>query len=184
MRTNREREVRSPGDKLPARITRGGLKRFLDPEAPPQMATTNKSLARNSNGALLIFVMPIIAAGQQAVKSGEMGLMRWRVKMSKFLLLTVCAFGLLLSSPLAQEKSLEQLREERSHIFGIEGQESQTINRVIASGAKQRIGFYVSLNPDCTATGDVNVRVTKQPEHGTVETVVATDFVHYSKATG
>ena len=26
---------------------------------------------------------------------------------------------------------------------------------------KQRIGFYASLNPDCTATGDVNVRVTR-----------------------
>jgi hypothetical protein len=34
--------------------------------------------------------------------------------------------------------------------------------RFVASGAKQRIGFYASLNPDCTATGDVNVRVTKQ----------------------
>jgi hypothetical protein len=42
--------------------------------------------------------------------------------MSKFLL-TVCAFGLLLSSALAEEKSQEQYREERSHIFGIEGQE-------------------------------------------------------------
>jgi hypothetical protein len=101
-------------------------------------------------------------------------------QMSKFLL-TVCAFGLLLPSAFAQDKSPEQLREERSHIFGIEGQESQTINRVIASGAKQRIGFYASLNPDCTATGDVNVRVTKQPEHGTVEIVATTDYAHYPK---
>jgi hypothetical protein len=39
--------------------------------------------------------------------------------MSK-LLLAVCAFGLLLSSAFAQEKSPEQYREEQSHIFGIE----------------------------------------------------------------
>jgi len=100
--------------------------------------------------------------------------------MSK-LLLTVCAFGLLLSSAFAQERTPEQLREERSHIFGIEGQESQRLTRVVASGAKQRMNFYASLNPDCSATGDVNVRVTKQPEHGTVETVATTDYIHYAK---
>ena len=97
------------------------------------------------------------------------------------LLLTVCAFGLLLSSAFAQEKSPEQLREERSHIFGIEGQEGQTFTRVVASGAKQRMHFYASLNPDCSATGDVNVRVSKQPEHGTVETVARTDYAYYPK---
>jgi hypothetical protein len=43
-----------------------------------------------------------------------------RGNMSKFLL-TVCAFGLLLSPAFAEEKSPEQLREERSRIFGIEG---------------------------------------------------------------
>jgi hypothetical protein len=100
--------------------------------------------------------------------------------MSKFLL-AACAFGLLFSSAFAQEKSLEQLREERSRIFGVEGQESQAFTRVIASGGKQRIGFYVSLNPDCTANGDVTVRVTKQPEHGTLETVARTDYAHYPK---
>jgi hypothetical protein len=101
--------------------------------------------------------------------------------MSKLFLLTFCAFGLLLSSAFAEEKSLERLREERSHIFGIEGQESQTFSRVVAYGAKQRIGFYASLNPDCTAAGDINVRVTKQPEHGTVETIATTDYAYYPK---
>src|SRR5262245_16689690 len=103
-----------------------------------------------------------------------------RVNMSKFLL-TVCAFGLLLSSAFVEEKSREQLREERLHIFGIEGQENQSFTRFVASGAKQRIGFYVALNPDCTATGDVNVRVTKQPEHGTVETVATTSYPYFPK---
>jgi len=100
--------------------------------------------------------------------------------MSKFLL-TVCAFGLLLSSAYAQEKSPEQLREESSRIFGIEGLQTQTFTRFVASGAKQRIGFYADLNPDCSAVGDINVRVTKQPEHGTVETIVTTDYAYYHK---
>jgi hypothetical protein len=100
--------------------------------------------------------------------------------MSKFLL-TVCAFGLLLSSAFAQEKSPEQLREERSRIFGVEGLENQTLTRVVASGAKQRMGFYSALNPDCSASGDINVRITKQPEHGTVETVSTTNYPGYPK---
>ena len=100
--------------------------------------------------------------------------------MSKFLL-TVCAFGLLLSSAFAEEKSPEQLREERSRILGIEGLESETFSRVVASGTKQQIGFFTSLNPDCSAMGDVNVRVTKQPEHGTVETVATTNYPGYPK---
>ena len=100
--------------------------------------------------------------------------------MSKFLL-TLCAFGLLLSSAFAEEKTPEQLREERSHIFGIEGLQTETFSRFVASGAKQRMGFYVDINPDCSAVGDINVRVTKQPEHGTVETTTSTDYVHFPK---
>src|SRR6266487_628559 len=103
-----------------------------------------------------------------------------RVNMNKFLL-TVCAFGLLLSVAFAEEKSPEQLREERGHIYGIEGQRNETITRVVASGGKQRLDFYTSLNPDCTISGDIKVRVTKQPEHGTVDTVVTTEYVHYPK---
>jgi hypothetical protein len=99
----------------------------------------------------------------------------------KRLLLTVCAFGLLLSSAFAEEKTPEQLREERSHIFGVEGLESQTFTRVVASGAKQRIGFFYALNPDCTASGNVNIRVTKQPEHGSTEITTATNFPGYPK---
>src|SRR5262249_21432175 len=62
-----------------------------------------------------------------------------------------------------------------------EGLESQTFTRVVASGAKQRIDVYDSLNPDCSATGDINVRVTKQTEHGTEETVAPTGYPHFPK---
>ena len=71
--------------------------------------------------------------------------------MTKFLL-TVFVFGLFSSFAFAEEKTPEQLREERSRIFGIEGLESQTLTRVVfASEAKHRIGFYFDLNPDCSA---------------------------------
>jgi hypothetical protein len=69
-------------------------------------------------------------------------------------LLAGCLFVLLLSSAFAQEKSPEQLREERSHIFGIEGLQTQTFTRFVASGAKQRMGFYAHINPDCSAYGE------------------------------
>ena len=34
--------------------------------------------------------------------------------------------------------------------------------------------------PDCSAS-DINIRVTKQPEHGTVETAAATDFPNFGR---
>jgi hypothetical protein len=41
--------------------------------------------------------------------------------------------------------------------------------------------FITSLNPDCTSEGDVNVRVTTQPEHGKVEITSTSGFPSYSK---
>jgi hypothetical protein len=78
-------------------------------------------------------------------------------------LLTVCAFGLLSSPAFAQ------------------GLEQKQWSRVVASGAKQRIGFFHALHPDCAASGDVTLRVTKQPEHGTVDTIATTNYPTYPK---
>ena len=41
--------------------------------------------------------------------------------------------------------------------------------------------FSTQVNPDCSANGDINIRVTKQPEHGTVETAAATDFPNFER---
>jgi hypothetical protein len=79
------------------------------------------------------------------------------------------AFGLLSSSAFAEEQSRQ------------EGLEKKRFTRVIASGTNQRIGFYFALNPDCTASGNVNIRVTKQPEHGSTDTTTATGFPNYPK---
>jgi hypothetical protein len=97
----------------------------------------------------------------------------------KNLLLTVLAFGLPLSPAFAEDKTPERLREERSHIFGIEGLQKHQITRVVPSGAKQHIGFFNALNPDCTASGDVSIRILKGPEHGAVDMTTTTDFPHY-----
>src|SRR6266566_1870752 len=95
--------------------------------------------------------------------------------MSKFLL-TVCAFGLLLSSAFAEEKSPEQHREESLFV-----QKKINWTRTVASGTNQRIGFFYAVNPDCSASGDINIRVTKQPEHGTAEIAAATSFPNFER---
>jgi hypothetical protein len=100
--------------------------------------------------------------------------------MSKFLL-TVCAFGLFLSSAFAQEKSLEQLDRESARIWGTEGVRKDQVTRIVPSGASQRVSFLTWINPDCSSAGNINVRVVNQPEHGKVEVVSASDYPNYSK---
>jgi len=97
--------------------------------------------------------------------------------MSKFLL-TVCACGLLLSPAFAEEKSPEQQHREESNQIGLQKMDR---TRVVASGTNQRIGFFYAVNPDCSASGDINIRVTKQPEHGAVETAAATSFPNFER---
>jgi hypothetical protein len=105
--------------------------------------------------------------------------MSGRVKMIKFLL-TVSAFGLLLSFAFAEEKSPEQHREESNQMLGVEGVQKMELTHVVASGTDQRIYFFYAVHPDCSAS-DINIRVTKQPEHGTVETAAATDFPDFGR---
>jgi hypothetical protein len=87
----------------------------------------------------------------------------------KNLLLTVLAFGLLSSSAFGEEQSPQG------------GLVKKQYNRVVASGTKQQIGFFGSLNPDCTVMGNVTVRVTKKPDHGTVDVIAAMSFPGYPK---
>jgi hypothetical protein len=81
----------------------------------------------------------------------------------KTLLLIILAFGLS-SSAFAQE-ALQQ----------------KQWTRVVASGKNQPIGFFTSLNPDCTAIGNTEIRITKQPEHGKLETTPTSNFPSYPK---
>jgi hypothetical protein len=84
-------------------------------------------------------------------------------------------------SALAQEKSLDELDRESARIWGAEGLQRLQFARTVPSGTNQRIEFVTALNPDCTSSGDINVRVTKQPEHGKLETTTASYFPFFSK---
>jgi hypothetical protein len=79
----------------------------------------------------------------------------------KALLLIILAFGL--SSSAFAEETLEK----------------KQFTRVVASETNQRIGFFYAVNPDCSASGNVNVRMTKKPEHGTVEITPTSHFPNY-----
>jgi hypothetical protein len=94
----------------------------------------------------------------------------------KKLLLTVGAFGLLLPCAFAQDTS-----PERNRILSGEGLRKDQALRVVSSSKSQRIGFFTFLNPDCASGGEVEVRITKKPEHGTAETTTATNFPGYPK---
>jgi hypothetical protein len=59
--------------------------------------------------------------------------------------------------------------------------EKKQYSRFVPPGVKRKIGFFHSLNPDCTSTGDILARVVKAPQHGTVETPSASDFATYPK---
>ena len=85
------------------------------------------------------------------------------------------------SSAFPKDKSPEQSREEGSRILTAEGLDKKQFTRVVASGTKQQIGFYTSLNPDCTTRGNIDIRVTKQPEHGSTDTTTAINFPSYPK---
>src|SRR5262245_27541506 len=50
-----------------------------------------------------------------------------------------------------------------------------------SASKNQRIGFFTYLTPDCDSGGEVEVRITKKPEHGTAETTTATNFPGYPK---
>src|SRR5262245_64147055 len=99
----------------------------------------------------------------------------------KRLLLAVCAFGLLSLPAIAEEKSPEQRREESTQILNREGLQKFDVTRFVASGKSQRIGFFYSVHPDCTAQGDVDVRVTKQQEHGKTEIAAAKHYQNFEK---
>jgi hypothetical protein len=84
-------------------------------------------------------------------------------------------------TPLKNFLALLALGPLSSTAFAQEGLEKKEWTRVVPSEANQRIGFFYALNPDCTNMGDLRIRVTKQPQHGTVETMPTMLFPGYPK---
>jgi hypothetical protein len=87
--------------------------------------------------------------------------------MSK-LLLTVCAFGLLLSFASAEEAP--------------EGLQKGKLTRFVPSGMNRTIEFLYEAKPDCSAMDEsIEVRTTKAPEHGAVEIVPSYNFPNFAR---
>jgi hypothetical protein len=91
--------------------------------------------------------------------------------MSKFLL-TVCAFGLLLSSAFAQEWT----KEEQST-----GQRTTEYTRHVPAGKQRTLGNFGYLNVDCSLVEDTDTVITKEPEHGTAVIETIEHFPSYAK---
>jgi hypothetical protein len=51
--------------------------------------------------------------------------------------------------------------------------------KYVASGRKTLLGFSYALNPDCSSLGQVDLKVSIQPEHGTVEVVEGQYYPNY-----
>jgi hypothetical protein len=50
-----------------------------------------------------------------------------------------------------------------------QSQPAVTMTPVVPTGKMRQVGFYTSINPDCSNTGDIDARITQQPQQGTVE---------------
>jgi hypothetical protein len=94
-----------------------------------------------------------------------------------YTLLTAGAFGLLLSSASAQEDT----KEEQARKWGEEGIKRTEVTRYAPSGANRTLYFAAEVNPDCSQAGEIEVRVSKKPEHGTVEATPGEGFPNYVK---
>lgn len=53
------------------------------------------------------------------------------------------------------------------------------LSPIVPTGKKRLVGFFTNLNPDCSAIGEIDARVIKQPENGTVEVETGTGFTNY-----
>jgi hypothetical protein len=57
----------------------------------------------------------------------------------------------------------------------------QTLIRGAASGEKQKMGRFIGLNPDCTATGVPKVTFVTPPAHGTMTVEQGEDYPNFPK---
>ena len=53
------------------------------------------------------------------------------------------------------------------------------LTRTVPTGKKRLVAFAANLNPDCSTVGEMDTRVIKQPQHGTVEVEPGSGFTNY-----
>jgi hypothetical protein len=96
-------------------------------------------------------------------------------------LLAIAAISIAISPAKAEDKTPEQLREEKATIFNHNGLEQHKYTRYVITGKEMRVGAFTWTEGDCSSMGDSVVRVTKQPEHGTVKTAPGSFYPAYAK---
>jgi hypothetical protein len=57
----------------------------------------------------------------------------------------------------------------------------RTAVRTVASGGRQRIGFFYYVNPDCTSGGYMTVRIITLPAHGELTADRGVDYTNFPK---
>ena len=57
---------------------------------------------------------------------------------------------------------------------------TMTIDSTVPTGVKRQLGFFTSLNPDCSTTGSVQSRLIKRPENGAVELEEGYGYPNYA----
>jgi len=57
----------------------------------------------------------------------------------------------------------------------------QTVKRVVASGITNQLAFFVTLNPDCSSRGEMVVRITNNPQHGSAQTSTISSYLRASQ---
>ena len=67
-------------------------------------------------------------------------------------------------------------------LSGCETTGVRTISPVAVAGVPFRLGHFASLNPDCSLTGAVVVRVVKAPDHGRVTVLAGKGYTNFVAA--
>jgi hypothetical protein len=62
-----------------------------------------------------------------------------------------------------------------------QSEKQATLHRTVLTNTRTKVLTYYALNPNCSPTGTVTVRVIKEPTNGKLETDVGPDFTHYPK---
>jgi hypothetical protein len=57
----------------------------------------------------------------------------------------------------------------------------ETLKRIVASGISNQLGFFVTLNPDCSSRGDIVARIVNKPQHGSAEASAITGYLRASQ---
>jgi hypothetical protein len=142
------------------------------------VAATNKCLARNNKSFVRAYATNQ-RGGSDPLNQTNQPRETVKMKTSFVIAAAILVAGLL--PAYAQEKSLDEIDKRSERLHFAEGLSRETFDRIIISGTKTQIGFFHSLNPDCTLTGETIVRVTKEPEHGKIDIATINSFAHFKK---